>query len=287
MLHTNNNSVVKESVNITGNRQSFTRKQYTILLSRLQKQSVKHITVSHQFRAPFKTAYRDAGRRVRESLGSLGVPMILSGGAPVTYLQGTILRYLFVFDSGVMSSVGRLKKTLGLFPEPYAALHLRTGFFGSIGDEKGNFNSRKILKDKPQWADMIECALNETDALLRPTTPLYLALDSYSVKQWAVETYGCRVRTANLTLEHVAQKQSSQGQEESRAPWIDFLLLAHSQLLARGLSGFSTVAGSFCSLPVSRQACLPTIPTGDTALAYDTNIAWHIIIIVNSYMLIM
>ena len=70
--------------------------------------------------------------------------MILGGKAPVPYHQGTILRYLFVFDSEVMGNVERLKRRLGLFPGSYAALHLRTGFVCSTREEKRNFNQRKI-----------------------------------------------------------------------------------------------------------------------------------------------
>lgn len=251
---------------ISGGKQSFKTKQYTILLSQL-RQTVKHITVSHQFRAPFRTAYRDAGRRIRQAFRSLGVPMILNrGNTALPYLQGTILRYLFAFDSGMMEAVEMHKRRLSLFPGPYATLHLRTGFVGGVSEERGKFNWRKIWKDKQQWTDMIECALNNTNRLLGSSAPLYLATDSYTTKQWAKESYGGRVKTADITLEHVALKQSWQGGEESRATWIDFLLLAHSQLLAHGLSGFSTIAGSFCSLPVSRQVCLPLHPLKETKI---------------------
>ena len=76
--------------------------------------------------------------------------------------------------------------------------------------------------------------------------------------QMAIETYGGPVR---LLKSHSG----------AHWPWNKFTGLgAHSQLLARGLSGFSTIAGSFCSLPMSRQVCLPTHPhklTQDTMLA--------------------
>ena len=53
------------------------------------------------------------------------------------------------------------------------------------------------MKHKWQWADMIECALNETDKILGPGAPLYLATDSYAAKHMI---YGGHVRAANLTL---------------------------------------------------------------------------------------
>ena len=243
-------------------------RQYAQLLSRL-RQNEAHISLSNPFRVPLVVAYRDAveSGEIKRALSSLGVPEILRREIredSLPHLQGIILRYLFLFDSRVSERVESVKRRLGLFQGPYAALHLRTGFLGGKWEENGNFNQRKIWKDTSQWVDMIDCALNSTDSLLGSGTPLYLATDSYTVKQWATESYGTRVKTVNLTLEHVALKQTWLGGNsdttmESGSAWVDFLLLAHSRVLAHGISGFSSAAGSFCSLPLAQQVCLPTL----------------------------
>ena len=244
-------------------------KHYTELLSLLQ-QSEEHMTTSQELQVPFIRAYRGAvsSRPAREVLQSLGLLDILRpelGKAPLPHLSGTILRYLFGFDSQIIEEVTRLEKKLGLFSESYAALHLRTGFYGTDFEEIGSFNPNKIVKDKRKWTHMIECTLNGTNTLLRSTALLYLASDSYTVKQWAAETYSSRVRIANVTLQHVALEESWGERDHIKIEtersgykdaWVDFLLLAHSHLLARGISGFSTAAGNFCSLPLSQQISL-------------------------------
>ena len=242
-------------------------KQYSLLFSRLQ-QSEKHITLSDPFRAPFMAAYRDSlgCGEISEALSSLGLPDILRRGHEdsLPHLLGTILRYLFEFDSEITDRVEQVKTKLGLSYRPYSALHLRTGFLGGKWEEIGIFNKRKIWKDQRQWVGMMNCALNTTDARLGSTAPLYLATDSYIVKEWATELFADRVKFADLTLEHVGLNQTWETHRTlsnttgNGAAWVDFLLMAHSQLLAHGISGFSGTAGSFCSLPLAQQMCLPT-----------------------------
>lgn len=243
-------------------------KHYMSLLS-LLLQSEKHITTTQELQVPFKKAYREAMhcKEVKEALHPLGLLDILRptlGAEPFPHLSGTILRYIFGFDSQVIAEVERTAEALGLLSKSYAALHLRTGFYGTSFEEIGHFNINKIVKDKRKWTDMIECTLNRTNALLESTAALYLASDSYIVKQWAIDTYSNRVRITNLTLLHVAMEQSNHTLTDIKpnersvymSAWVDFLLLANSHLLARGISGFSTTAGNFCSLPLSNQICL-------------------------------
>lgn len=242
------------------------RKRYVYLLSLVQ-QSDEHITTTREIEVPFVLAYRDAIKidEIQEAMRSLGIENILKKGESRPNLMGSILRYLFVFDSQVIEDAERLKKRLGLFSEPYAALHLRTGFYGTNFEEIGKFNQNKIFKKEKMWASMIECALNRTNAMLGSSVPLFLASDSYIVKQWATNVYGHRIKTANLTLQHVAlekswgERNNFSNYDSSRSTWIDFLILAHSHLLARGISGFSTYAGHFCSLPLSHIICYSSL----------------------------
>ena len=247
-------------------------KHYTALMSILQ-QSEPHVTTAQELEVPFIKAYREAmhskpARDALQSLGLLDILMANLGKTPLPHLSGAILRYLFKFDSRVMAEVEALEKRLGLYSESYTALHLRTGFYGTNFEEIGHFNHKKILKDERNWTDMITCTLNKTNSLLGSTAPVYLASDSYTVKHWALEAHSGRVKIANIPLQHVALEQSwgdshhtnSSGMEWKRSgyrsAWIDFLLLAHSHLLARGTSGFSSAAGDFCSLPLSQQICV-------------------------------
>ena len=266
------------------------------LFSLLQQQK-KHITTTHELDVPFLRAYRAAlgSKQVKLALQPLGILDVLKpqlGKAPVPHLLGAILRYLFKFSSDVMEKVDHIQRSLGLASVPYLAVHLRTGFYGTSFEEIGTFNPRKILKNEDKWTTLMECSIKSANSVLGPTSPIYLATDSYIVKQWAVGEYGSRVRVANMTLQHVAMEISWEGNKKSKKnngniitttaspivkksssvspakhsthgkvtgyedTWVDFLLLARSHYLARGISGFSTAAGEFCSLPQSRQGCI-------------------------------
>jgi len=209
------------------------------------------------------------------------------GKAPVPHLLGAILRYLFKFSSDVMEKVDHIQRSLGLASVPYLAVHLRTGFYGTSFEEIGTFNPRKILKNEDKWTTLMECSIKSANNVLGPTSPIYLATDSYIVKQWAVGEYGSRVRVANMTLQHVAMEISWEDSSDDHssidtattntAPltpstsshipdphgyectWVDFILLARSFFLAHGTSGFSAAAGEFCSLPQKRQGCVPPV----------------------------
>ena len=266
--------------------------EFAIFLILLQSHT-QHVTTTNELDVPFLKAYRNAmdSKKIQLALQPLGILDMLKpqlGKAPVPHLLGAILRYLFKFSSDVMEKVDHIQRSLGL-RKPYLAVHLRTGFYGRHFEELQSNQSHshgKYLKSKTSWKTLMECSIKSANNVLGPTSPIYLATDSYIVKQWAVGEYGSRVRVANMTLQHVAMeiswKDSSDDHsvdtattntaplipsKSSHIPdthgyegtWVDFILLARSFFLAHGTSGFSTAAGEFCSLPQKRQGCIPPV----------------------------
>ena len=277
---------MKETENITSSQ------DFTAFLLLLQSHT-QHVTTTHEIYVHFVRAYKNAigSEQIKLALQPLGILDMLKpqlGKAPVPHLLGAILRYLFKFSSDVMEKVDHIQRSLGLASVPYLAVHLRTGFYGTSFEELGDRSYKKMLRSRLSWVTLMECSIKNANSVLGPTSPIYLATDSYIVKQWAVGEYGSRVRVANMTLQHVAMEiswedssddhssidtattntvplitngssHSSEAQKSSgyEGTWVDFILLAHSHFLAHGISGFSTAAGEFCSLPQTRQGCMP------------------------------
>ncbi len=178
--------------------------------------------------------------------------------------QGELIRYLFSFSQDVLRKVNEAQKSMSIFNVSYIGVHIRTGFYGTQYQEnlgKRNFKM-KIFRKEDTWYSMLNCSLRLSDKS-PDKIPLYLATDSYQVKQLATKQYGNRVKSLNMTLQHVAipfkegagDVSTLSGVDGFMATWIDFLLLARSEVLVHPISGFSTIAGMFC--PVSRQYYIP------------------------------
>lgn len=234
-------------------------------LAQLLQSSTPHITITHEIDVPFWNVYMRT--QVNPTLSSgfkqLGLVNILDRPRygkkvtePLSFVSGMILRYLFTFSNSILSQTEEAQKQLGLRYQKYLAVHLRTGFLGTNFEEKGQLNNHRIFRSNSSWASTLECSLKLADKQTGSNSPIYLATDSYIVKKWASQKYGSRIRTTNTTLQHVAIASSSKSEKGSEATWIDFILLARAHTLVHGISGFSTMAGSFCSIPPSRQAYL-------------------------------
>ena len=96
--------------------------------------------------------------------------------------------------------------------------------------------------------------MQQANYKLGHNSPLYLATDSYKVKKIAREMFPGRIRVLNIQLQHVAMVNSvttvshnlqtgvnndSGGTDEIDAfdgTWVDFLLLARSHTMVRGVA---------------------------------------------------
>ncbi len=178
--------------------------------------------------------------------------------------QGELIRYLFSFSQDVLRKVNEAQKSMSIFNVSYIGVHIRTGFYGTQYQENLGIRifKMKIFRKEDTWYSTLNCSLRLSDKS-PDKIPLYLATDSYQVKQLATKQYGNRVKSLNMTLQHVAipfkegagDVSTLSGVDGFMATWIDFLLLARSEVLVHPISGFSTIAGMFC--PVSRQYYIP------------------------------
>ena len=163
-------------------------------------------------------------------------------------LQGLTFRYLFRLDEKLLKEVELSKKILGLDSSPYVALHLRTGFVGANYVE----NLSRWDRDSSIWESAIQCALNTADMHLGNDSLVFLATDSVEVKKFATSNHGTRIRTLQNPIIHVNRIHLSKPSETTRkgvlTVWVEFLLLAQSELLLKGDSGFSLAAGQICGL---------------------------------------
>ena len=173
-------------------------------------------------------------------------------------LTGLAFRFLFQFNSKLITEVDRAREVLGLNKwERYAAVHIRSGFVGvpGVSDQHGH---PKLTPHTGDWLRTLHCAVKVSDELLGNSSLLFLATDSFLVKQFAVEKFGSRIRTLNNSLIHTDFLQkyphspSADEVEGVLTLWVEFILLAESSVQIRGASGLPAIAGHVCSIPSSR-----------------------------------
>ena len=257
---------------------------YAMLLS----ENHHHLTVNHELQVPFIRGIRMAmtSSIINETLVQFGITTQLTdnfAGVPLEIFSGELLRYLFRFEKSVVDKAQQIERQLGLFDQPYLALHIRTGFLGMKQDEGFRFNSRKAFRNSTAWNKTIACSVKLTNKLFGMKQPIYLATDSDKVKELALTKHGQRIKTVNFTLQHVAltklvkskrptkrdaleqsnkliEQAMNDGKEVEEidgylATWVDFLLMARAPALVHSISGFSVTAGQFCS--IRQQYLLP------------------------------
>ena len=237
-------------------------------LFRLLNSSKPHIAMTDESYVPFLRGYYKSihgDPHFMHGFDRLGLGDILSHSSSknreesVTFIGGEILRYLFKFSPDVISTVTEVEKSLGiLHNQHYLAVHIRTGFLGNDFEEVGHFSPYKIYRKHSSWLRTLDCSLKLADRIIGPGSPVYLASDSYVVKELVLERYGGRIRTTNMTLQHIqfiGDKRREVKPDGFIATWVDFLLLARSHVLVHSISGFSSIAGQFCS--IRRQYSMP------------------------------
>ena len=248
--------------------QRLVQKKHYSTLFRLLNSSKPHITMTDESYVPFLRGYYKSihnDPNFMHGFDQLGLGDILSLSSSknqkesVTFIGGEILRCLFKFSPEVISTVTGVEKSLGiLHNQHYLAVHIRTGFLGNDFEEVGHFSPYKIYRRHSLWLSTLDCSLKLADRIIGPGSPVYLASDSYVVKELALKRYGGRIRTTNMTLQHVqfiGDKRREVKPDGFIATWVDFLLLARSHVLVHSISGFSSIAGQFCS--IQRQYSMP------------------------------
>ena len=242
------------------------RKECVRFMNDVNSDDQQHIIISTALPVPFTKGltqlFRCDEHNILSRLSLLKMLNSKKHRVPHSFVQGELLRYLFSFSQNVLRKVNEAQKNMGLFNVSYIGVHIRTGFYGTEYQENGHFNKMKIFRKEDTWYSTINCSLRLSDKSSNKI-PLYLATDSYQVKLLATKQYSNRVKSLNMTLQHVAipfkegagDVSTLSGVDGFMATWIDFLLLARSEVLVHSISGFSTIAGMFC--PVSRQYYTP------------------------------
>ena len=190
-------------------------------------------------------------------------------------LQHIILQYLFIFQDQLFNTVNKIQQRTGL-TDPYVGIHIRTGFAGNAYEES-SFNFYKVIRNEYVWKKILTCSIKRADSLVGVNSKLYLATDSYEVKEMANWMYPDRIITLNIKLQHVIMVKTdgnpSKPHNETQkyhkklsdalyglftadvnmGTWIDFLLLSRSYAIVYSpYCGFSDAAKNMCLIPKSR-----------------------------------
>ncbi len=190
---------------------------------------------------------------------------------PLDTVISVVIHYLFTFSHQLTDRVDQIQKDVGL-TNPYLGIHLRTGFVGSKYEERVR-SKKKLITDSDLWKSMLKCSTEKANTLFGPTSLIYLATDSYKVKELAKSLYPSRIVTLNMTLQHVgfanikelkskerdlislahsyrdsepSKNSSIKGIGGEIGIWIDFLLLARSHASGHTRSCYSTLASRIC-----------------------------------------
>lgn len=255
-----------------------TNEHFQTLMQVLQDKTRTHLTLSYSINVPFrKGLIRLLRADTNRALSMLSLDDILNGKnnvIPFPLIGSELLRFLFTFSQEVLLKVKEAQEQLGIQDVPYLGVHIRTGFWGTDFQEVGHFSKKKIFRTNDAWRMTMDCSTRLADTMLAPKAPVYMATDSYIVKMEAVRNYSPQIRTLNMTLQHVALIKNNKpkkiatldsvsmylesnqthanttltGMDGGMATWVDFLLLARADILVHSISGFSTVAGQFCSV---------------------------------------
>ena len=97
----------------------------------------------------------------------------------------------------------------------------------------------------------MDCALRIADSVLGNNSLLLVSSDDHEPKDWAVATYGARIRTLDNHPVHVSPRllKAPGGTENSFLQnWIELAVMAQSHAIVRIPSGFSDTASHMCSM---------------------------------------
>ena len=170
-------------------------------------------------------------------------------------LNHIIFHYLFTFPNDLLTQAEQIKKALQLNTQPYLAVHLRTGFFGSphverLNDRESVFKNWKLF-DESVWPCILNHSITLADRLVGPSAPIYIATDSIVAKEWAKKLYGSRIQSSSLVPIHFAKDDKNADDVSS---WVDLLMLGGSQAMVHGDSSYAINAAFLRPIPIAMQS---------------------------------
>ena len=187
-------------------------------------------------------------------IGDMG-RFTVEASQPWVQLNHAVFNYLFKFRSELLDHVGSVKRALGIDRHPYLAVHLRTGFKGTPAEEKWNYlwslKNWKLFEDESAWSCILGYSHRLADYLIGPNALVYLATDSTVTKEWAMQKYGNRTRTASFTPFHFAGGSDN---HDEKSVWVDFLILSGADVLVHGDSSYAINAAFVAPISIARQS---------------------------------
>ena len=192
-------------------------------------------------------------------------------------LQHIILQYLFTFQDQLLNKVNQIQWRARL-TGPYVGIHIRTGFAGNAYEESF-FNFYKVIRDEYLWKKILTCSIKRANSQIGVHSKLFLATDSYKVKEMAKQMYPDRIITLDIKLQHVIMVKTDGNPRKphlkahqykkvvnksdplsglltadtNMGTWLDFLLLSRSYAIVYSpYCGFSDAAKNMCLISKSR-----------------------------------
>ena len=194
----------------------------------------------------------------RSSLGQpplLRVLLLLSQTKYLHCLQSIIHQYLFQVPQQVVREAASALAMLNLHPQNFVSVHIRTGFMNSwLGEIVLNqdfYDGVRFARTQASWRGIIDCALRIADSVLGNHSLLLVSSDDQEPKDWAVATYGARIRIWDNYPVHVSRfwlTAASATENSLFQNWIELAVMAQSRAMVRIPSGFSDVASHMCSM---------------------------------------
>ena len=259
----------------------------TNLVNAVHSNHQVHLTITNQIYVPINKGINSICRlhgKTCELFQKIGlITSHKSLSFQTNTLQHILLQYLFTFQGQLFDTVNQIQGRVGL-TDPYFGIHLRTGFAGNEYEEtKRHFNPNKVIRDEGLWEKILKCSIKHANSLIGINSKLFLATDSYKVKEMAKQMYPDRIITLDIQLQHVAMAKTNRNPKLKKhfyqnhhgdllnqlelnitdakmGMWIDFMLLSRCHAIVYPfVSGFSNAASSFCLIPKSRvfntQSC--------------------------------
>ena len=243
------------------------------LMNAVYSKDYVHITLSRQVYVPIDVGIKLILKWDKKAPGLFQkIGLLQQSNFNFNLLQHVLLQYLFTFQDQLYDTVNQIQRRIGL-PESYLGIHLRTAFVGNEYQEtQSQFHPFKVIRDESLWKKILKCSVKRADSLIGINSKLYLATDSYKVKEMAKQMYPDRIITPDIKLQHVIMvktngnpklpnksylKRSYQKHNEQFDPnmgtWIDFILLSRSYAIVHPpYSAYSNAAKNWHFIPKLR-----------------------------------
>ena len=232
-------------------------KSLSAINSGLEKIGINEI-VSFEDEAAFTAGHRNLWYSLLHRI--VEVPEVNNGRIKVTtpllFLGHTIFCYLFKISKRVSEEAAQMTTAMGIQPQQYVSVHLRTGFKGTVYEEsiatRWLHRNWKIFDDEEVWACIMDYSLSIADHRIGAGSPVYLSTDSDLARKWAVNKYSPRLRTSEGMATHSAHSKTTCDNAQTSL-WTDLFILSNAHTMVHGVSSFATIATLLFPTELGRQ----------------------------------